>query len=419
MKKKLFTILAALLAFVMTFTACGTPTAVEFDVPTYQDDKNLTIGVWNGSRHDLNDAELYNLQKAGVNLLVGAHPTEISEVDLLDRSAEFGINVLLDQRPWNGFVPDYIDRENFWGYCVYDEPFIGHLETLKNMQEEYAKVMQDKMFFVNLLPSGGTGVSYYDYLHSFVHDVNLPVMSYDNYSLMLDEETEEIYIRDTYLFDFDVASHVAQEEDVPLWYTLLTSGHLRYTTPTTTELKWQMYLAMTYGAQALIHYIYATHDTDYKGTIVDMSGNPTEQYYRVKEADNTILSWDHIFMDFTWLATSNVFGTEEETGLLEWTQYDVAIDTFGETLGVTSTHDVIVGHFEDSNKNAGFMVTNVTSPVEDKTANVTVTLNSAYQGALIINEGVETVVALTNGQLNLELEAGLGVFVIPLKAKAN
>ena len=122
-------------------------------------------------------------------------------------------------------------------------------------------------------------------------------------------------------------------------------------------------------------------------------------------------------MNFDWLGTSNVYGTENNTGLLDWTIYNVDVDNFGTIVSATSDQDVIIGHFEDADKNAGFMVTNVTAPVDDLDAKVSITLADEYKGALIIHEGVETVVALTDGKLELEIESGSAKFVIPLKEK--
>ncbi|MBQ8393976.1 MAG: hypothetical protein IJX49_00200 [Clostridia bacterium] len=418
MKKKLVLATALTLATVSSFSACSSNVA--FALPTYADDKEITIGIWNGSRHDLNDLDLYNLQQAGINLLVGADPTKMSQRELVERSAEFDINVILDGREgkWNGETPDFVDMENFWGFSLYDEPFMGHLNSLQSAKERYDEKLPGKMFFVNMLPSSGSETDYYSYLKTFVDGLDLEMCSYDNYSLMLDEETDEIYIRDTYLFDFDVASHVAKEAGVPMWYTLLTSGHLRYTDPTTTELEWQMYLAMTYGAQALIHYVYATHDPDYVYPIVNyLTGEVTEKYYRVQEANGTIRSWDHIYLNFDWLGTSNVEGSNGGTGLLDWTIYNEAIDTYGEIVSAEATEDVIVGHFKDGNDNAGFMVTNITNPVENKTTEVSVKLASKYKGAIVIHEGNEEIVALKKNKLNLEIEAGSAMFVIPLEEK--
>lgn len=417
-KKSMITIaLSAISAF--SFVSCSAE-PVELAIPTYADDKKITIGIWNGSRHDLNDTDLYNLQNAGIDLLVGPNPSKYTEMDLIDRCAKFGINVLLDQRnKWDGTAPEYMDRENFWGYLIWDEPYIGMEQSLAQLKEEYDKVMGDKMFFVNMLPSGADQVGFEDYLTTFAKNLDLPVVSYDNYSLMLDDITQEVYIRESYLYDFDVASKYAQDMDVPFWYTFLTCGHLNYADPTVTDLEWQMYLAMTYGAEGLVHYVYATHDPDYVYPIVNYeTGDVTEKYYRVQEADATIRSWDHIFMSFDWLGTSNVEGTNGKTGLLDWTVYQKDINAYGEMVSATSTEDVIVGHFKDGNDNAGFMVTNVTNPYDHKVADVSLQLAAEYQGALIIHEGVETVVSLKeNNMLDIEIPTGSAKFVIPLKAK--
>ena len=71
--------------------------------------------------------------------------------------------------------------------------------------------------------------------------------------------------------------------------------------------------------------------------------------------------------------------------------------------------------FKDGDGNAAFMVTNITNPVENKTTEVSVELNSDYKGALVIKDGEETLVTAKKGKLDLEIEAGSALFVIPLK----
>ena len=416
MNKKSITALVLTAAIASSVVMTGCESTVKYALPTYADDKEITLGIWNGSHHDLSDFELKNLQDAGINLLIGQYVKKTPLVEFIDRCAEFGLDIIPDQRPWDGTVPEYIDRENFLGFCVYDEPFVGNYETLKRMKEEYDQKMGDKMFFVNLLPSGGAETDFESYLSMYVRDVGVPVCSYDNYSLILDNDTGEVTIRENYLYDFSIASHVAEENNVPFWYTFLTAGHLKYTDPTVTELEWQMYLGMTYGATALVNYIYSSHDPDYVYPIVDMSGNPTEKYYRVTEANETIRSWDHIFMSFDWLGTSNVQGSNGATGLLDWTVYQESINAHGTMTAATATEDVVIGHFKDANNNAGMMVTNVTNPVENKDSQVSLTLAKEYKGAIVIHEGEEKIVPLSNGKLKIDVPAGSAMFIIPLKA---
>ena len=65
MKKKISVGLALLLGAI-GLSACNQQETYQFDVPTYDEDAAITIGVWNGSHFDLSEEELSNLQKAGV-----------------------------------------------------------------------------------------------------------------------------------------------------------------------------------------------------------------------------------------------------------------------------------------------------------------------------------------------------------------
>ncbi len=417
MKKKISVGLAILLG-VIGLSACDKQEKYQFDVPTYDEDSAITIGVWNGSHFDLSEEELSNLQKAGVNLLVGTYTKNMDLGLFIDQCAKYDLNIIADQRPWNGMTPSYINKDNFWGFCVYDEPFMEDLAALTKMKQEYSQKMGDRMFYVNMNPSyANLGVTYEKYLEAYIDECGLEMLSFDNYSLMKDEETGETYIREEYLYDFDVCSYYAREAGIPLWYTMLTSGHLWYTNPTANDLVWQMNLAMTYGSKYLLHYIYSSHEPTYLYPMVDMEGKPTETYYKVSEANAVIRAWDHIYMNYEWLGTSTVEGTKEQTGLFDCVKYSVDIDETYALTNASSDYDVLVGHFEDEDGRKGYMVTNTTSPYDNQTAAVTLTMSSKYQGALVVQNGEEKVVTLTDGKLSIELPATDAAFIIPLKAK--
>ena len=417
MKKKISVGLAILLAAI-GLSACEQNTTYEFDVPTYDEDAAITIGVWNGSHFDLSEEELSNLQKAGVNLLVGTYTKNMDLGLFIDQCAKYDLNIIADQRPWNGMTPSYINKDNFWGFCVYDEPFMEDLATLTKMKQAYSQKMGDRMFYVNMNPSyANIGVSYEKYLEAYIDECGLEMLSFDNYSLMKDEETGDTYIREEYLYDFDVCSYYAREAGIPLWYTMLTSGHLWYINPTANDLVWQMNLAMTYGSTYLLHYIYSSHEPTYLYPMVDMEGKPTETYYKVSEANAAIRAWDHIYMNFEWLGTSTVEGTDEQTGLFDCVKYNVDIDETYALTNATSNYDVLVGHFEDEDGRKGYMISNPTNPYDEQTAEVSLTISSKYQGALVVQNGEEKVVTLQKGKLSLQVSSAGAAFVIPLKAK--
>lgn len=419
MKKKISIGLTTILAMVCSLSACNIGGGnYQFDIPTYDDDNAITIGVWNGSHYDLSEMELSNLQDAGVNLLVGTYTKNSPLETFIDLCANYELNVIPDQRPWNGLTPSYINKDNFWGFCTYDEPFMDDLATLTKMKQEYEAKMGDRMFYVNLNPSyANIGVPYEKYLQAYIDECGLEMVSFDAYPLMKDENSDKPYIRSDYLYNFDVCSYYAREAGIPLWYTLLTSGHLWYVNPTTEDMIWQMNLALTYGSKYLLHYIYSSHEPTYLYPMVDMQGNPTETYYKAAAANAAIREWDHIYMSYEWIGTSAVYGTEAQTELFDTLKYDVSIDETYALVDASSNYDVLVGHFEDEDGRKGYMVTNTTNPYDEQTANVSLTFSSKYQGALIVQNGEEKIVNLKKGKLSLELPATDAAFVIPLKAK--
>lgn len=417
MKKKTAIALAAVLLTSLGLASCGEKN-YQFDPPSYDEDTAITIGVWNGSHFDLSETELSNLQAAGINLLVGTYTKNTPLEVFIDQCAQYELNIIPDQRPWNGLVPSYINKDNFLGFCVYDEPFMEDLATLTKMKQQYTQKMGDRLFYVNLNPSyANLGTTYEKYLETYIDECGLDMLSFDNYSLIKDEATGEPYVREEYLYDFDICSYYAKEAGIPLWYTMLTSGHLWYVNPTAEDLIWQMNLAMTYGSKYLLHYIYSSHEPTYLYPMVDMNGNPTETYYKVAKANEAIRAWDHIYMNFEWLGTSTVEGSKEQTGLFDCVKYNVDIDETYALKNATSNYDVLVGHFEDEEGNRGYMVTNPTNPYDELIADVTLTFSPKYQGALVVQGGEEKVVALKNGKLSLDVSTTDAAFVIPLKAK--
>ncbi|MCQ2450202.1 MAG: hypothetical protein MJ132_08475, partial [Clostridia bacterium] len=73
----------------------------------------------------------------------------------------------------------------------------------------------------------------------------------------------------------------------------------------------------------------------------------------------------------------------------------------------------IIGHLTDENGYDGFMIVNSTEPSENKTDEVTVTFRKATK-ALCYVGGEEQTVNLKNGKYTFKLNAGEGIFCIPI-----
>ena len=422
-------VLFALLPALLTSCKQSTETTISVDdlyVPTFSSDKKITMGAWSWTTRNVNDTQLSDLKEAGISLLIGTFNNNSDTADgaLLDRAKEYGVDLIIDKRPWSGEIPSYANKENFLGYCVYDEPYMSHLNTLKTMKENWDESdLKDKMFFVNLNPSYSSqiGTTYEEYVRAYTEDCGLGMVAFDYYAQYHDLETDEPTLREDWLFNFGIASHYARKNNVPLWFTLLTTEHnsstLHYINPTARDLEYQMYVGMAFGTKYMIHYTYAATGADHLNPIIDKNGNPTDSYYDAKEATETIRKWDGVYMNFESLGVTGIFGTKENTGLLDYLVHYVPVDEYQTLVSAKSDYDVVLGHFADENNNKGFVITNMTNPYESKNANVKLKFNSNYKGVKIYSAEKEEVKVLTNNSVDINVKSGSGVFVVPLKIK--
>ena len=420
------------------------------DIPIYADDKQIDIGAtsWLGTNQTINyfngdtgEANFKKLQEAGITTLAGTFygdtGSEEDETRLLDMAAKYGIGLYF-QKTWDGeTIPSYVSHKAFLGYYI-DEPSLAELGNVGTLQQKWDASdfgANGKLLYVNLLPiySDEAGDSYETYLSTAIGK-GLQMVSYDHYAMYYKAKTifgnvygysSTLSCRTDWLQNFDVASSYAKGKNIPLWYTLLATQHLadgdltKYKDPNVNDLTYQMYVAMTYGATHLTHYTFAgTGDYIIDGAMFNQNtGEWTQTYYDVKEASAKIREWDHVFMNFDWLGVSAVKGTSGQTGFINNLTHQMAVDANGVMKGVTSTQDVLVGHFKDNDGYAGVMVTNLSTPDKNTATDVTITFSDAYQAVKVYQNGQEKLVYLNEGVLNLSIASAEGVFLIPVKAK--
>lgn len=426
MKKGIYSTLVIALVPALLTSCTGSVSVSDLIIPTFSNDKKVNIGAWSWTVKNLNNTQLSGLKEAGFNLLIGTFNDRNDSADsgLLDRASEYDIGLILDKRPWDGSVPSYVDKENFLGYCVVDEPNPTQLQSLQTMKNTWDQsALKDKMFFINLNPSysSNVGSSYSEYVRMYTEDLGLGMVSFDYYPLFKSSFTDEVCIREDWLYNFGIASYYARKNNVPLWYTLLTTEHnaggLYYINPSAKDIEYQMYVALAFGTQYLIHYTMTATNADHLNPIIDKDGKFTDSYYDAKEAAEAIRQWDSVYMNFKNVGVSGVFGTKENTGLIDFLIKDSKIDEFNVLKSAKSDYDVIIGHFEDEEDNKGLVVTNLTNPYDETNATVTLTFNSQYKGVKIYSQTKEEVRALNNNSIEIEVGSGSGLFVVPLKTK--
>lgn len=423
------------------FTVSLCERTVYGNVSLASSDEKLSIGIWNGSYHIFDLEHMEYLADAGIDLIIGINERWLDGTGmegLLERAEEFGVSVIVDLRDWDGeTVPEFTENPYLMGYLMYDEPSSSEFESLAALQEKFRAVMpEDTMFFVNLFGEACGYESLYgadydpakvdyeeNYLKYFTDTLNAECVSYDAYPLQVGG-----YIRSGYIHNFDISSHRAKELGIPFWYTLLSSGHNttdgRYVTPTDRELRWQMVMAMTYGAENLTHYVYTTNEAGYEPMVSYGDFQPTAIYDDVKTVNLEFRAWDDIYMSYDWVGTAKV-DAGKENALVDRLEYDISFAETGVLTGVESSENLLVGVFENAGSNA-YMITNAGSTIDIdmwmresfmmEDAQVTLQLKDGdYRCVAVIQGGQITYVPVSeNNTVSVAINAYDGIFVIPV-----
>ena len=408
-------------------------------------DEKLTIGVWNGAFHWFDETYMKLMEDAGINLLIGVKDKWIWEGDgapMLDLAERSGISIIADLRDWDGeTVPEYAVHSALKGFLMYDEPSSPQFEHLARLKEQFGAVMPENLlFFVNLFPEpcayeslfgddyNPAFVDYEKYYQNYFMDTVEPeCLSFDGYALQ-----EGGYIRTSYFHNFDIAAYRAKQDGVPFWYTLCTSGHWttdgRYVTPTDKELRWQMLLGMTYGSEALTHYVLTSPDEGDDNMLEYASWQPTQIYDYVKQVDHEFLTWDDIYMSYEWVGTAALDANVPESWenlMLNSLEYALSFDQAGVLTGAESNEDLLIGVFEKDGENA-YLVTNAgNSTLSEDWYRYNFRMNDAqvrlqlaegdYRCAAVINRGQISYVPVNpDGTVDISVPAYDGVFVIPV-----
>ena len=221
-------------------------------------------------------------------------------------------------------------------------------------------------------------------------------------------------------------NETASEEDkatfgmcVQTFQNTKSSTTLRYT-KNAAEVSFQMFTGMALGARLYEYFCFRSLPSFGFYGIIDEAGNPTDQYYMLKEANEKVLPFAKITYAFDWhnlvlSLASNESSVENENSfdgakaLLEEDPSDKGVGVLSKTV---SQYDAIVGCFKQGEQD-GYMVVNYAEPGSSKSNMVRVTFSDCTQ-ALVYRNGVATTKKLFNGTLSLTLEAGDAAFVIPV-----
>ena len=330
---------------------------------------------------------------------------------------------------------DFRDYPAVKGFFVVDEPSYGQLidlETryLKWFNENYGG--ENYEFFANLFGCHNvnwkTGEyknkTYNDYAEQYLSVVDRAQAvnkshSIDFYTLHLNDGVYSMYEYNLKVHE-DAATR-AKNHGVNLGGYVQAFGGLAdgnsYRLPTTcAEVNWGVYNLLSFGAEDLKFFHYREYKKDgLLGMLTD--GVPNERYYWVQEALEMVRNFDHVLLSYEWDHLYTNVGTGSRLAVNPAFEHvRGVVKPITDVEAVKSKYDITMNEFTDEEGNKAFMLCNYDDPIMGRKNKTTVTFKDA-KGVLYYRNGEPTTVLLEDGKFSIELEAGEGVFVIPLYEK--
>lgn len=374
-------------------------------------------------------------EKMGLDVVISSE-----QLTLMTSSDDYRLNddlkVMLSE-----MVDNLSQYECFKGFSFRDEPNYPWAKTFGEVQDYLLEKNPDLFFFTSMLPIYGDPIrftdnydgsvenAYKDYIHAFADATG--TFFYDSYPLYLNSVTNETRLDDTWLQNLRIVAESAKEKDFEPGITIQSCAfgewdkenvqEYKRATNTKADISFQVYSSLAYGMKYITYFTYWEHinssyaEEFYSAMVMypeKKGGEPikTDAYYAVKEVNEEIKKFDHIFMKYDWEGTMGVTkeGAQKSLMLAQAGNY-----TSPRIQSVTATDETIIGCMKDKDGYDGFMIVNMTDPGKKLSDSVTVTFKKATK-AIVYVKGEEQTVELENGTYTFDLASGEGVFVIPI-----
>lgn len=319
-------------------------------------------------------------------------------------------------------IGDLLDHEAVYGIVVKDEPAYTSFGALGRAYQKFKQV-SDKYFYINLLPCYGMGgtLTFPQYIETYCKTVGTNFISTDFYPY--DYDYLNYSVRENWLYNLEVMQKAAVRYDMEHWeYLQGNKAYPQSKVPDYYDLRQEIYTSMCYGTELFQYYCYFTPaefgpEEEYR-CLIGYDGERTDIYDAAKKINNEIHDFEHVYMNFvdgwkgvmTYIGTNNEMGENSAFGLLQ-----SPITKHGRIKEVKTQEDLVMGAYRNKDNYDAFMMVNFAIPGLRKSSDVSVTFNGATKAVCYIG-GKKVVKDLKGGKLELTLDAGEGVFVIPVNA---
>ena len=296
---------------------------------------------------DVNYAEwqLQKMVECGINTYLGWRETYNELEVILNAADKVGINVIVSSPELESDTKNMVERmtahKSFYGYHIEDEPEVSEFPILADRINEILKYDKEHPCYVNVYPNWAWGGEngYISKLRSFLKEVPVPFLSFDNYPIR--DVNGKIEVRSDWYHNLEDIRTAAKEAKMPFWSFALALSHSipdsKYPVPTLAQLRLQQFSNMVYGAVAFQYFT---------GWGYIQNGNIAQNVFNnVKQVNSELKSMEKIFLGANikgvWHTGDNIPSGTKKLNILP----------SGVTKLQTSSTGAVVSSFTNNGKN--------------------------------------------------------------------
>ena len=282
----------------------------------------FAIGFWvDPPKDQITDARYKEIAEANFTFVLGNYGPQNAK-DIAKQLAlceKYGMKAIVNGDLKN---PEKLaDAPNCWGYHLVDEPGAGAIPDIKNRIDIIRKYRPGKLAYFNLLPdyasAGQLGVATYDeYVSRFAKETNCDILCMDYYPMM----TPTADGREGYCGNLEVMRKYALQYKIPFWNFFNTMPFGPHYDPTESQLRWQIYTSLAYGAKGVLYFCYWTPrggEFPKGGAIITAEGQRTRHYDQAKRINASIKNLGPTLMKLTSLKVIRIKPTDDPATVLE------------------------------------------------------------------------------------------------------
>ncbi len=320
----------------------------------------FAIGFWVDPPLDERADERYQeIAEANFTLVIGgfgANTLEKAEQQLA-LCEKYGLNAIV-------MLPGVTDMDTLpegpacWGYCLRDEPGADEFPHLRTQVDAVRVARPGRLGYINLFPSyaspwGQLGTeTYEEYVRQFMEVVDPDVLCMDHYPVFKPDRDG----RDGYCEDLDVIRRHALEHDIPFWNFFNAMPYGPHTDPTESQMRWQIYASLAYGAKGVLYFCYYTPAGDEfpkGGALITRDDQRTSKWYAARRLNEQLKHLGPTLMQLTSTGVYRVTPDDDPAEQLRGSPVRTL-----KRASVDPPHDYLVGAFEHADGRRAVMLMN-------------------------------------------------------------